>query len=99
MKENKKLVCSQRYGTTIVRYQTLQHTPPTELQTLHRERFKQATQLALADMHDPIARAKWTDEEQHSNGKYHTPRGAAFAHYYELMRNEKWGMGSESEWR
>ena len=86
MKENKKLVCSQRYGTTIVRYQTLQHTPPTELQTLHRERFKQATQLALADMHDPIARAKWTDEAQHSNDKYHTPRGAAFAYYYKLMR-------------
>ena len=86
MKENKKLVCSQRYGTTIVRYQTLQHTPPTELQTLHRERFKQATQLALADMHDPIARAKWTNEAQHSNGKYHTPRGIAFAHYYQELK-------------
>ena len=82
----KKLVCSQRYSTTIVRYQTLQNPPPTNLQILHRERFKIATQLALADMQDPIARAKWAEQAQLSNGKYHTPRGIAFAHYYKLMR-------------
>ena len=82
----KKLICSQRYNTTIVRYQTLQNPPPTELQILHRERFKAAMQLALADMHDPITRAKWADQAQLSNAKYRTPRGAAFAHYYKLMR-------------
>ena len=85
----KKLVCSQRYGTTIVRYQTQQNPPPTELQILNRKRFKQATQLALNDMLDPTARTKWTIEAQQSNGIYKTPRGAAFAHYYELMRNEE----------
>ena len=84
----KKLICSQRYNTTIVRYQTLQNPPPTELQILHRERFKIATQLALADMHDPITRAKWTEEAQLSNAKYRTPRGAAFAHYYKLMQEQ-----------
>ena len=87
MKNDKKLVCSQRYGTTVVRYQTQQNPPPTELQNINRERFKQATQLALNAMHDPIARAKWTDEAQHSNGNYHTPRGAAFAYYYKLIDN------------
>ncbi len=85
----KKLVCSQRYGTTVVRYQTQQNPPPTELQILNRERFKQATQLALNDMLDPTARTKWAEEAQQSNGKYKTPRGVAFAHYYELMRNEE----------
>ena len=84
----KKLICSQRYNTTIVRYQKIPITPPTPLQTLHRERFKIATQLALADMHDPISRAKWADQAQLSNGKYHTPRGIAFAHYYKLMQEQ-----------
>ena len=82
----KKLICSQRYNTTIVRYQKIPTTPPTPLQTAHRERFKAAMQLTLADMQDPISRAKWTEEAQLSNGKYHTPRGIAFAHYYKLMR-------------
>ena len=85
----KKLVCSQRYGTTIVRYQTQQNPPPTELQNLHRERFKVATQLAINDMLDPIARAKWAVEVQQSNGKWKTARGAAFAYYYKLMRSEE----------
>ena len=84
----KKLICSQRYNTTIVRYQKIPTTPPTPLQTAHRERFKAAMQLALADMHDPISRAKWTEEAQLSNGKYHTPRGIAFAHYYKLMQEQ-----------
>ena len=82
----KKLICSQRYNTTIVRYQKIPITPPTPLQTAHRERFKAAMQLALVDMQDPITRAKWADQAQLSNAKYRTPRGAAFAHYYKLMQ-------------
>ena len=82
----KKLICSQRYGKTIVRYQKIQTTSVSASQAAHRERFKTAMQLALADMQDPIARTKWAEQAQLSNGKYHTPRGIAFAHYYKLMR-------------
>ena len=59
----------------------------TEARLLHRTIFATSTALALADMQDPETKQMWQQVALSSNGKYKTPRGAAFAHYYDRLQS------------
>ena len=43
---------------------------------------KRSLAQASADMADPEKKTEWKEVAANSNGKYKTPRGAAFASYY-----------------
>ena len=83
------LVFSTRYNTVIARRLIPAPDNLTEARLHHRMIFIAATALALADMRNPDTKLHWQQIATSSNGKYKTPRGAAFAHYYELMKNEE----------
>ena len=76
------LVFSQRYGETYAWEVEHSKKEPTAAQLAVRERFATATAQAAADMADPDKKAEWKEVAANSNGKYKTPRGAAFASYY-----------------
>ena len=80
------LVFSTRYNTIVARHLTPALDQLTDSRLFHRTIFATATALALADMQDPITKQHWQQVAISSDGKYKTPRGAAFAHYYDLLR-------------
>lgn len=73
---------SERYGETYLCEYNPCEQEPTEAQLEHREKFRNATAQALADMKDPSKKAEWTATAKKSH-KYKTARGCAFAHYYQ----------------
>ena len=77
-----ELVFSQRYGTTYAWSMDPYNGPATAAQLAVQERFAIATAQAAADMADPEKKAEWKEVANASRGKYKTPRGAAFASYY-----------------
>ena len=77
-----KLVFSQRYGETYAWEVEPSKKAPTAAQLAVQERFATASAQASADMADPEKKAEWKEVAANSNGKYKTPRGAAFASYY-----------------
>ena len=77
-----ELVFSQRYGTTYA-WEVEHYTgPATAAQLAVQERFATAAAQASSDMSDPEKKAEWKEALANSNGKYKTPKGIAFAHYY-----------------
>ena len=76
------LVFSQRYGATHAWEVEHSKKEPTAAQIAGRERFATASSQAAADMADPEKKAEWKEVANASRGKYKTPRGAAFASYY-----------------
>ena len=76
------LVFSQRYGETYAWEVETSRKAPTAAQLAVRERFATAAAQASADMADPEKKTEWKEVAANSNGKYKTPRGAAFASYY-----------------
>ena len=79
---SENLVFSKRFGETYAWEMTPSTKAPTAAQLAVQERFATATAQAAADMADPEKKAEWKEVARNSNGKYKTPRGAAFASYY-----------------
>lgn len=77
-----ELVFSQRYGVTYAWEVEPSKQEPTAAQLAVRERFATAASQASEDMFDPEKKAEWKEALANSNGKYKTPKGIAFAHYY-----------------
>jgi hypothetical protein len=82
------LVFSTRYNTIVVRRLNPSLDSVTDARLLHRPIFATATALALADMQDPDTKQHWQQVAISSGGKWKTPRGAAFAHYYQNLKVE-----------
>lgn len=61
----------------------------TEKQLVYREAFKEAQARALADMKDANKKADWERVAKISNGRYLTPRSAAFAYYFEELKKDR----------
>ena len=80
--KNEKLVFSKRFGQTYAWEMTPSTKEPSAAQLAVRERFATAATQASADMADPDKKAEWKEVAIASDGKYKTPRGAAFASYY-----------------
>jgi hypothetical protein len=80
------LVFSTRYNTIVVRRLNPSLDSVTDARLLHRTIFATATALALADMQDPDTKQHWQQVAISSDGKWKTPRGAAFAYYYQKLR-------------
>ena len=76
------LVFSKRYGQTYAWEMTPSRKEPSAAQLTVRERFSTAAVQAANDMADPDKKAEWKEVASASDGKYKTPRGAAFASYY-----------------
>ena len=76
------LVFSQRYGATYAWEVEKSTKAPTAAQLAVQSRFAEAASQASADMLDPEKKAEWQEIADNSNGKWKTPRGAAFASYY-----------------
>ena len=79
---SENLVFSKRYGTTYAWEMTPSTKAPSAAQLTVRERFATAAVQASADMADPEKKAEWKEVAMASDGRYKTPRGAAFASYY-----------------
>ena len=79
---SENLVFSKRYGVTYAWEMTPSTKAPSAAQLAVRERFATAAVQASADMADPEKKAEWKEVAIASDGKYKTPRGAAFASYY-----------------
>ena len=77
-----ELVFSQRYGTTYAWSMDPYDGPATAAQLAVQERFATAAAQASSDMSDPEKKAEWKEALANSNGKYKTPKGIAFTHYY-----------------
>lgn len=81
-KGDTRIVVRTVYGNTYANPVTYSTAPPTAAQLAVQERFATAQTQASADMADPEKKAEWKEVVANSNGRYKTPRGAAFAHYY-----------------
>jgi hypothetical protein len=81
-------VFSTRYNTIVARQLNPASDFVTEARLLHRTIFATAIALALADMQDPDTKQHWQQVAISSGGKWKTPRGAAFAHYYDSLRKK-----------
>ena len=80
--KDEKFVFSKRYGSTYA-WEVEHYTgEPTANQLQMQARFAQAASKAAEDMADPEKKAEWLAVAEASNGKWKTPRGAAFASYY-----------------
>ena len=79
---SENLVFSKRYGATYAWEMTPSRKELSAAQLAVRERFATAATQASADMADPDKKAEWKEVAMASDGKYKTPRGAAFASYY-----------------
>ena len=80
--KNEKLVFSKRYGNVYAWEMTPYTGEPTANQLAAQARFAVAASKAAADMADPEKKEEWMAVAEASNGKWKTPRGAAFASYY-----------------
>ena len=80
--KDNNLVFSQRFGDTHAWEVEPSKKEPTAAQLAVQERFATASAQASADMADPEKKAEWKEVANASRGKYKTPRGAAFASYY-----------------
>ena len=81
-------VFSTRYNTIVARRLNPSIDFITDSRLFHRTIFATATALALADMQDPTTKQHWQQVAILSAGKWKTARGAAFAHYYDLLRKK-----------
>lgn len=79
---SENLVFSKRYGSTYAWEVTPSTKAPTAAQLAVQERFATAASQAAADMADPEKKEEWKAVSDASDGKWKTPRGAAFASYY-----------------
>ena len=80
--KDNNIVFSQRFGDTHAWEVEPSKKAPTAAQLAVQERFATAAAQAAADMADPEKKAEWKEVAANSNGKWKTPRGAAFASYY-----------------
>ena len=80
--KNENLVFSKRFGQTYAWEMTPSTKEPTAAQLAVQSRFAEAASKAAADMADPEKKEEWLAVAEASNGKWKTPRGAAFASYY-----------------
>lgn len=76
------IVATCRYGANYACEVKYSDKEPSAAQLAVQERFATASAQASADMADPEKKAEWKAIADASRGKFKTPRGAAFASYY-----------------
>ena len=82
LNKKEKVVFSKRYGNIHAWEVENPKNDPTPAQLAAQARFSAAATKAAADMANPEKKAEWKEVAIASDGRYKTPRGAAFASYY-----------------
>ena len=85
---NQNVVFRTRNGKTSAYTFTPSTQPRTTGQLQGQTLFTQATALADADMKNPTAKSHWQEICTTSHGKWKSPRGAAYSHYYQQLKNQ-----------
>ena len=82
--EQWKFCFKRHYGSTFLTLKSIPSGEETPQQRLVKSWFTEAQRLANMDMGDTAKRLEW--EQKLHKTKYKTPKGRAFAHYFQQLK-------------
>ena len=82
--EQSKYCFRRHYGSTFLTLKSIPSGEETPQQRLVKSWFTEAQRLANVDMGDDAKRRLW--EQNLKKTKYKTPKGRAFAHYFQQLK-------------
>ena len=82
--EQSKYCFRRHYGSTFLTLKSIPSGEETPQQRLVKSWFTEAQRLANVDMGDTTKRLEW--EQKLHKTKYKTPKGRAFAHYFQQLK-------------